>query len=289
MRILITGANGQLGVELMRAMAGRAEAIGWDLPSFDITGAGCADEVASIRPDWVVHAAAATDVDGCERNPAMAMAVNAEGTRRVAEGCRRVGAGMVYVSTDFVFDGAKGAPYVEGDAPVPLSAYGRSKLAGEQAVRDVAPRWLIARTAWLYGVHGKNFVKTILGKAATEGTLRVVNDQVGSPTYARDLADALVRGLERRATGLFHLTNSGACSWYDFTREILRRSGFGAVSVQPISSGELARPARRPAFSVLANTAWADLGEPSLRPWPDALDAMLHAWRAADAAFPRPR
>jgi dTDP-4-dehydrorhamnose reductase len=288
MRVLITGAKGQLGVELMQALAGCAEVIGRDLPEQDITAADCAAQVAAAEPDWVVHAAAATDVDGCERDPAMAMAVNAEGTRRVAEGCRRAGAGLLYVSTDFVFDGSKTSPYTEADAPGPLSAYGRSKLAGEQAVIEVAPRWIIARTAWLYGTHGRNFVKTIVGKAAAGETLRVVNDQVGSPTYASDLAAALVRLLQRELTGVFHLTNGGACSWYDFTREILRRSGFGDTRVLPISSQELARPARRPAYSVLANAAWAAAGEPRLRPWPEALADMLHAWRAVDPACPSP-
>ena len=221
MRILITGANGQLGVALSQALAGRAEVIGRDLPAFDITAADCAAQVAALTPDWVVHAAAATDVDGCEKNPAMAAAVNADGTRRIAEGCRRAGAGLVYISTDFVFDGGQAIPYVETDAPRPLSAYGRSKLAGEQAVREVAPRWAIARTAWLYGVHGRNFVKTIVTKAAAGESLRVVDDQVGSPTYAGDLARALAQLMAEGLTGVFHLTNAGSCSWFEFTREIL--------------------------------------------------------------------
>jgi dTDP-4-dehydrorhamnose reductase len=253
MRVLITGVKGQLGVELTRALAGGCEVIGRDLPELDITGAACADHLAALEPDWVVHAAAATDVDGCERDPAMAMAVNGEGTRRVAEGCRLAGAGLVYISTDFVFDGQKGSPYLETDVPVPVSAYGRSKLAGERAVQETAPRWSVVRTAWLYGVHGKNFVKTIMGKAAAGGQLRVVDDQVGSPTYARDLAAAIAELLTRGLTGVFHLTNGGSCSWFEFTREILRQGGFAAAGVLPISSRELARPARRPAYSVLAN------------------------------------
>ncbi|HEX7513053.1 MAG TPA: dTDP-4-dehydrorhamnose reductase, partial [Candidatus Methylomirabilis sp.] len=233
---------------------------------------------------WVVHAAAATDVDGCERDPAMALAVNGEGTRRVAEGCRLAGAGLVYISTDFVFDGQKGSPYLEADVPVPVSAYGRSKLAGERAVQETAPRWSVVRTAWLYGVHGKNFVKTIMGKAAAGGQLRVVDDQVGSPTYARDLAAAIAQLLTRELTGVFHLTNDGSCSWFEFTREILRQGGFSATGVLPISSRELARPARRPAYSVLANGEWERAGLSVLRPWPQALAAMLEAWRAAGPA-----
>jgi dTDP-4-dehydrorhamnose reductase len=292
MRVLITGVNGQLGVALSQALAGRAEVVGCDLPAFDITAPDCATQMAAAAPDWVVHAAAATDVDGCERNPAMADAVNAEGTRRIAEGCRRAGAGLVYISTDFVFDGGQAIPYVETDAPRPLSAYGRSKLAGEKAVRDVASRWVIARTAWLYGVHGRNFVKTIVAKAAAGESLRVVDDQVGSPTYAGDLAAALAQLMAEGLTGVFHLTNAGSCSWYEFTREILRQAGFGATPVAPMTSRELNRPAQRPAFSVLANTAWQAAGQPPLRPWSDALAAMLAAWQAAGAAaepvFPKP-
>lgn len=288
MRVLITGVNGQLGTELVRTLDGRADVLGWDLPEFDITASGCAAAVAAAEPDWVIHTAAATDVDGCERDPGMAMAVNAEGTRRVAEGCRQSGAALIYVSTDFVFDGRQTSPYTEADAPAPLSVYGRSKVAGEEAVRETAPRWVIARTAWLFGAHGRNFVKTIVGKAATGERLRVVNDQVGSPTYARDLAGALVRLLERNLCGVFHVTNSGFCSWYDFTREILRQAGFDRVSVSPMRSAELGRPAPRPAYSVLANAAWGATGEPLLRPWPEALADMLRAWRATDPAFPAP-
>ena len=284
MRVLITGVKGQLGVELSRALAGGGEVIGRDLPELDITGAVCADQVAALEPDWVVHAAAATDVDGCERDPAMALAVNEEGTRRVAEGCRLAGAGLLYISTDFVFDGQKGSPYLETDAPVPVSAYGRSKLAGERAVQETVSRWAVVRTAWLYGVHGKNFVKTIVGKAAAGEQLRVVDDQVGSPTYARDLAAAIAELLTRGLTGIFHLTNGGSCSWFEFTREILRQGGFSATGVLPISSRELARPARRPAYSVLANGAWERAGLSVLRPWPQALAAMLEAWRAAGPA-----
>src|SRR5574342_209756 len=191
MRIRGTGAEGQLGSELMRALAPHGDVIPPTQAEMDVTDRKCAECVAALQPEWVVHTAAATDVDGCEREPKLAMAVNAEGTRRVAEGCRRVGAGLVYLSTDYVFDGRKGAPYSEGDPPAPLNAYGRSKLAGEQATREVALRWTIVRTAWLYGIHGKNFVKTILGKAAAGEPLRVVDDQVGSPTHAADVAEAV--------------------------------------------------------------------------------------------------
>jgi dTDP-4-dehydrorhamnose reductase len=276
MRIVVTGADGQLGRELVGCLGGQGQVIRSTLSDLDVTAPDCADRLAALAPDWVVHAAAATDVDGCERAPDHAMAVNAEGTRRVAEGCRRSGAGLIYLSTDYVFDGRKGTPYTEADVPAPLSAYGRSKLEGERAARSLASHWIIIRTAWLFGSHGKNFVKTILSKAAAGEELRVVGDQVGSPTYARDLAEAVVLVLSRRLIGLYHLTNSGSCSWFEFAREILRLAGC-RTSLNRIQSCELSRPAPRPAYSVLDNAAWRAAGLRPLRPWPEALAAMLSA------------
>lgn len=235
MGILVTGAKGQLGVELLEILGLTHEVIGLDLPELDITGPAAADQVADLGPAWVVHAAAATYVDGCERDPAWAQAVNGEGTRRVADGCRRAGAGMIYISTDFVFDGRKGSPYTEADEPAPLSAYGRSKLAGEGATRALALRWPIVRTAWLYGASGKSFVKTIVEKAAAGEALRVVDDQIGSPTYARDLARALAELVARQLTGVYHLTNGGSCSWYEFARAILEQAGLAATPLTPIT------------------------------------------------------
>lgn len=275
MRILVTGAGGQLGVELLRALADQGEVTGTTSADLDITAADCADRVAALAPDWVVHTAGATDVDGCEGEPERALAVNAGGTRRVAEGCRRAGAGLVYLSTDYVFDGRKGAPYTEGDPPAPLNAYGRSKLEGERATRSVAPRWAIVRTAWLYGTHGKNFVKTILDRVEAGGPLRVVDDQVGSPTYAADLAGAVAILVSRGRTGVYHVTNGGSCSWYEFARAILRLGGLDPDRVERATSGELGRRARRPAYSVLENAAWRAAGLPPLRPWPEALAEML--------------
>jgi dTDP-4-dehydrorhamnose reductase len=282
MRIVVTGADGQLGVELVRALAPQGEVVGTSIADLDVRDASCAERVAALRPDWVVHAAAATDVDGCERDAAWAFAVNGEGTRRVAEGCRRAGAGLVYVSTDYIFDGRKSTPYLEADPPAPLNVYGRSKLAGEEATRALAPRWAIVRTAWLYGVQGKNFVRTILERANAGQPLRVVDDQVGSPTYAADLAGGIALLLAAGHTGLFHVTNGGACSWFAFAREIVRLAGFDPGTVAPMTTGELDRPARRPARSVLAGAAWKAAGLPPLRPWPDALAAMLARLKAVD-------
>jgi dTDP-4-dehydrorhamnose reductase len=284
-RVLVTGAKGQLGVELLDVLRREHEVVGLDLPELDITKPEATRVIGDARPAWVVHTAAWTDVDGCERDPERANLVNGEGTRRVAEACRAVGAGLVYLSTDYVFDGRKGAPYLETDPVSPLSAYARSKVAGEEAVRAVAPRWTIARTAWLFGVSGKNFVKTIVEKAAVGGPLRVVDDQVGSPTYARDLAQAIAQLVSRDLTGTYHLTNAGSCSWYAFTRAILEKAGLAHVVVTPMTTAELGRPAPRPGYSVLANHAWVLAGMQPLRPWPEALAAMLEAWRRMGGAM----
>jgi len=283
-RILVTGAKGQLGVELVDVFGRCHEVVGLDLPELDITKPEAARAITDVHPTWVVHAAAWTDVDGCERDPERAYLVNGDGTRRVAEGCRAVGAGLVYLSTDYVFDGRKGAPYVETDSVSPLSAYARSKVAGEEAVRAVVPRWAIVRTAWLFGVSGKNFVKTIVEKAVAGQPLRIVDDQVGSPTYARDLAEAITQLLSRQLTGIYHLTNDGSCSWYAFARAIVQQAGLTTATVSPMTTPELGRPAPRPAYSVLANDAWAAAGLPPLRSWREALAAMLSAWRGSDGS-----
>lgn len=275
MRVVVTGAKGQLGMELMTVLGHAHEVVGLDLPEWDMTTPEAEQQLQDIGPSWVVHTAAATDVDRCERNPEWAFALNAVGPHRVAESCRRMGAGMLYLSTDYVFDGRKNAPYREHDLPAPLSVYGQSKLQGELATQSLAPRWTIVRTAWLYGAHGKNFVKAIKSKAMAGGPLRVVDDQVGSPTYAADLAHAIARLLEKEVTGTFHLTNSGACSWCEFAKRILELAGYPNVPLSAITSSELARPAPRPMYSVLDNAAWRAAGFSPLRTWPDALTKML--------------
>ncbi len=275
MRLVVTGAKGQLGLELLAILGRDHEVTALGRPEWDLTTADAGKAIADARPAWVVHAAALTDVDGCERDPARALLVNGEGTRRVAEACRAVEAGMLYVSTDYVFDGKKGAPYVETDAPAPVSAYGRSKLVGEEITCTLAPRSAIVRTSWLFGASGKNFVKTILDRARKGDSLRVVDDQIGSPTSARDLAEAMAQLLVRQLTGVYHLTNAGACSWYTFAGGILEAVGLTQTPLSPITTAALNRPAPRPAFSVLDNRAWAAAGMPPLRPWREALAAML--------------
>jgi dTDP-4-dehydrorhamnose reductase len=277
MRILITGARGQLGQALRSVLLGQ-DVLALDRQHLDITDRGAVlQTVTSARPDWVVNAAAFTDVDAAESAPEQAFAVNAAAPGYLGEAAMKVGAGLLQVSTDYVFDGGSSRPYTEDDAPRPVNVYGASKLEGEARALQATPRACVIRTAWLYG-SGRNFVSAILAAAEQGRPLRVVNDQVGSPTSALDLAGAIKGALEAGLSGLFHVTNAGSCSRYEFALAIV---GNGA-EVIPVSSGDMPRPAPRPANSALRSVRWGQTGLPGLRPWPDALDAFLKA-------APRPR
>lgn len=276
MKILITGAKGQLGSELQRVLQGHALTL-LDFPQFDLTKPGVEDTIAGARPEVIIHAAAYTDVDGAEREPERAMAVNAEGTERVASAAAKTGARLLYLSTDYVFDGLKGVPYEETDRPAPLNVYGRSKLEGERRALARCPKTLVVRTSWLYGPRGKNFVKTIMRLASEQAELRVVADQRGSPTHAGDLAVALSKLIERSSWNFeprtLHLTGGGECSWYEFACAIVSRIGSPA-RVRPIATEESGRAARRPAYAVLANTVLAKHGL-VLPHWQEALTRFL--------------
>lgn len=257
MRILVTGAGGQLGTDLVR-LAGRHEVVAATSAMLDVGDRDSAlAAITSTGPDLIIHAAAWTAVDACESEPERAFRVNAFGCRNVAEGARLTGAHLVAVSTDYVFDGTKPAPYLEWDAPHPLSVYGRSKLAGEQEILAALPGATIARTAWVCGAHGANMLKTVLRLGAGDGTLRFVDDQRGCPTFTEDLAGMLLQLGVARRPGLFHVTNQGPTTWYGFARDVLAVAGHDPGRVQPISSAELdpPRPAPRPANSVLDNAA----------------------------------
>lgn len=250
----------------------------------DITDKKRAIEVISkVVPDIVIHTAAWTDVDGCELDKKKACLVNSEGTKNVALACAKFKAVLIYISTDFVFDGRKESPYKEGDRPKPLSVYGTSKLRGERFVKKYLKRYFIVRTSWLYGKRGMNFVDTILSKAKSEKTIRVVDDQIGSPTYTKDLSGALhillkklFTNYELRSTvyGIYHISNSGSVTWYEYAKQILRSAGCG-TRVVPVSSRELARPARRPAMSVMDNSKFTSLTGCRMRSWKDALKEYL--------------
>jgi dTDP-4-dehydrorhamnose reductase len=273
MNVFLTGVSGQLGRALVPRLVGHDVTVPSEFQA-DVTSALVVDVIARAEPDVVIHAAAYTDVDGAEAHPDLAFAVNARGSRHVAEGAARAGARLIAVSTDYVYDGAKPTPYREDDDTAPLGVYGRSKLEGEREMLKVLDGTLILRTAWLYG-RGRNFVETILRLAAERDELRVVDDQVGSPTSASDLASVIVSLLAIPCAGVYHAVNSGTCSWYVFAREILALSGLDR-RVVPIVSAELKRPAPRPANSVLDCSKLRSLGI-TMRPWREALVDYLRA------------
>jgi dTDP-4-dehydrorhamnose reductase len=271
-RIAITGALGQLGRSLQEVLKGH-DLFLIDLPEHDITDLGIISAIAGSQPDLVIHTAAMTDVDGCELDPDAAYEVNALGTRNVALACQRCQVPLVHISTDYVFDGTKEEPYLEFDEPNPTSVYGRSKLAGEVVVRDLLDRFYIVRTAWLYGHGGSNFVKKVMELADERDELSVVTSEVGSPTYAMDLAEAIARLVEHPIYGVYHLVNEGSCSRYEFAARILTLAGKSDYPLRPIESYE--RPARVPPHAILRNFCAATQLGITMRHWEDALRAYF--------------
>jgi dTDP-4-dehydrorhamnose reductase len=283
MRILITGANGQLGCELRRVFASETLILK-DLPDFDLTGTRVEEEVAETKPDLVIHAGAYTDVDGAEREPDRAMAINAAGTAQVARAAARAGARLLYISTDYVFPGTQRYPYSEDDVPAPINAYGLSKWRGEQAVAESGADALIVRTAWLYGPMGKNFVKSIMRAALAQPSLRVVDDQRGSPTSVEDLAAVIKATAAGSLRGILHVTNRGDCTWCEFARAIVEEMNLD-ISVLPISTAEAGRLAPRPSYSVLGQQRLARL-DLVPRDWREALNQFVKAERALVTVHP---
>ena len=276
MKILILGHKGMLGSDLMLRMMVAHDVTGKDVGDFDITVEDdCGRVIAECSPGVVINAAAYTNVDGCETDRERCFAVNAVGVKNIALACRGKGIRIVHFSTDYIFDGRKETPYVEEDEPAPLNVYGASKLEGERFLQAFSDRWLLIRTAWLYGKNGKNFVKTILEKADAVKTLDVVDDQIGAPTYSWDLAAAVQLLIEGGHEGLFHLTNRGRCSWHEFACKILQYAGKNDVTVRPIPSADLARPAVRPAWSVMSSRKFSEETGKTMRFWQIALQDYL--------------
>jgi len=279
----VIGAKGMLGRDLMDILLSSLpndEVIGWDIEEIDIQKEeDSVFKIEKLRPNIMVHIAAYTDVDGCELNEEKAFAVNAEGTKHVALTASRCQAKMVYLSTDYVFDGNKREPYLENDSPHPLNVYGRSKWKGEQYVQELVKDPLIVRTQWLFGRYGKNFVTSILRQAGEKRVLSIVNDQIGSPTYTVDLAKAISALIQFDASGIFHVANSDLCTWYTFGQAILKLSGMDKVRVIPISSKEFGRPAIRPSYSVLNCQKLKKKTGLTLRPWSEALKEYLSTYR----------
>ena len=274
MRIFITGANGQLGTALQIQLAGNILYCA-DLPEVDITDKQqIVSEINNFQPDVVIHCAAYTDVEGAAKNPQLAYRVNGLGTQNVALACLQANAEMVHISTNEVFGGNQPEGYEEWMPFNPLNAYARSKTAAEQHVRTILSKYYIVRTAWLYARGGHNFIHAIL-RAAREGReLRVVTDEVGNPTYAGDLTEAIVSLIKTGQYGTYHFVNEGYCSRFAFAREALRLSGLGGVPIKPILSSEFKRASSPPKFSALKNIAGAAIGI-RLRPWQEALADYL--------------
>ena len=278
MRVTLFGASGLLGQELVRALSGV------QLTALSSRDADLRDHmrveqaVRTSRPDWIILSAAFTDVDGCERNRDLAFAVNYQGAVHVAQAARGAGTRLLFLSSDYVFDGAKGSPYETGDPRHPINIYGETKARAEEQLLELLPEVCIVRTSWLFGHGGKCFPATILKLAAAKpetGTpqLSVVNDQRGSPTFAPDLASAIAQICKQEASGIIHATNSGDCTWYDFAIEIVRLSGL-AATVKPVTTADFPRPARRPVYSVLSPASLHAQGIP-MPTWQDALRRYL--------------
>jgi dTDP-4-dehydrorhamnose reductase len=281
LKILVTGAKGMLGSDLVSILGSKKEyeLIGATRSDFDITDHFQTTQfLRENKPHIVVHTASYTKVDDCEKNREMAFNVNAKGAENVASGCKNINAKLIYISTDYIFNGNKNEPYVEDDRPEPLNVYGDSKLGGEQAVQNILNAFMIIRTSWLFGKKGNNFVSTILKQADVVKPpyhLSIVDDQVGSPTYTIDLSYAIEKLIAYNATGVFNITNSGYCSWYQFAQKILEYAGKKGVKVVPIQSGQLNRPARRPSYSILDCSKFKIIANYTTRHWEEALKDYL--------------
>ncbi|MDF2924936.1 MAG: dTDP-4-dehydrorhamnose reductase [Paenibacillaceae bacterium] len=276
MKILVTGANGQLGRELMEQITARGwQGHGTDRDTLDIADLSqCLRTLGRLQPDAVIHAAAYTAVDLAEQQPDEAYRINTLGTRNIAAAAAATGAKCCIVSTDYVFDGTKAEPYREYDRTNPQTVYGLTKLAGEQLAASLNPRWYVVRTAWLYGKHGSNFVNTMLKLAEKQSPLSVVHDQRGCPTNAADLAAFLLELVATEYYGIYHAVNAGECSWYELAASIFAEKGL-PVDLRPCTTEQFPRPAKRPAYSVLDSLAIRTNGFKPLRPWQEALKDYL--------------
>ena len=275
MKILITGSNGMLGHDLIEVLKDKHELLLTTSKTLDITdGDSVMDFILKSNPDIVINSAAYTDVDGCESNPDLAYNVNGEGVKNLALACREVDCPLVHISTDYVFNGQNDRPWVEDDEIGPISIYGKSKLKGEEHIKEILEKYFIVRTAWLYGVNGRNFPRTMLELAQNHSEITVVYDEVGTPTYTPDLAKGISELIETDYYGTYHLTNSGNCSWCEFARYIFEVADVD-VNVIPVTASEFARPAPRPSYSVLENRNWVENGFEPLRNYKEAIKEYI--------------
>lgn len=270
--IVVTGGDGQLGQELVRLSTSRCVIVGLNRSQLDVTDKNlCLHVIERLQPDAIVHAAAYTAVDRAESDQDGAWRVNVEGTRNVARAAEAVGASLCYISTDYVFDGDGTIPYGESDAANPRSVYGKTKLEGEKQASAICANTFVVRTSWVYGQYGNNFVRTMLHLAREKPRLRVVNDQTGSPTYTHDLANFIIALVQTKKYGVYHATNSGHCTWYEFAKAVFEEAGMEHIHVAPCTTEEYPRPAPRPKYSVLGNGKLINAGFQPLRHWRVAL------------------
>lgn len=280
MRILVTGVKGQLGYDVVKELEKRGHtAIGVDIEEMDITdAAACEKVITEADTEAVIHCAAYTAVDAAEDNQELCRKVNAYGTENIAKVCRKLDQKMVYISTDYVFNGEGERPWEPDDKREPLNAYGMTKYEGELAVEENLEKYFIIRIAWVFGVNGKNFIKTMLSLGETRDELNVVNDQIGSPTYTYDLARLIVDMVETEKYGRYHATNEGLCTWYEFACEIFKQAGM-SVKVNPVSSDEFPAKAKRPHNSRMSKEKLTENGFERLPSWQDALKRYLEVIR----------
>lgn len=277
MRVLVTGAKGQLGSDVVNELTKRGiEAIGVDVQEMDITDASACEKVISgEKPDAVIHCAAYTAVDAAEDNIELCSKINGEGTRNIAVVCKALAIKMMYISTDYVFNGMGETPWQPDDAREPLNVYGQSKYEGELAIEELLENYFIVRIAWVFGLRGKNFVTTMLRLGKENGAVSVVEDQIGSPTYTYDLARLLVDMIQSEQYGRYHATNEGLCSWYEFAVEIFKQAGMPQVKVTPVDSSQFPAKAKRPSNSRISKDKLEVKGFKRLPTWQDALGRYL--------------
>lgn len=277
MTVLVTGVNGQLGHDLQQVFTQAGfQVIGTTRQTLDLEQPEqILEKVQQLQPKIILHAAADTNVDNCEAQPDRAFLVNALATRSLAVAAAEVGAKLVYFSTDYVFNGTKGAPYKEWDTPAPMSVYGHSKWVGEEMVKSFATKWFIVRTSWVFGVNGRNFIKTILNAAQEKEKLQIVSDQVGSPTFSWDLAEFALELTGTQKYGIYHCTNTGYCSWYDLAQFALAEKQIHHVQLEKVDTASLGRPAPRPLYSVLDNYVSRIEGFSQLPSWQEAVQRFL--------------
>ena len=278
MKVLVTGVKGQLGYDVVNELEKRGhEAVGVDIQEMDITDAESVDRVIrEAAPDAVIHCAAYTAVDAAEDNEELCRRVNADGTQNIANVCKELDIKMIYISTDYVFGGQGERPWEPDDERDPQSVYGQTKYEGELAVQNTLEKYFIVRIAWVFGINGKNFIKTMLKLAETRDTLNVVNDQFGSPTYTYDLAKLLVDMVQTEKYGIYHATNEGICSWYEFACAIFEAAGLGdKMTVNPVTTAEYGAKATRPFNSRMSKEKLTENGFDRLPAWQDALERYL--------------